>query len=129
VPRSIVVVVAATVVVAPAATSAGPLALPVGVAAGLVLHEAGHAAALTGIDAALVTAGMRTFVIHRPLAPRRRGIVAGAGPAAAAAAGVLAATAAWLVATPELALAACPLATHAIGLTVATGDGRAACGL
>jgi hypothetical protein len=127
--RSVLVAAAAAAAIGPAAADPGVVGLCLGLGASLVIHEAAHAVALSGMDAALVTRGVRTFVIHRVLEPRRRRLVAAAGPAAAAATGALAVVAAWLVAAPELALVGCPAAAHAVGLTVATGDGRAACGL
>jgi hypothetical protein len=107
----------------------GVLALALGVGVGLVAHEAGHAALLTGVGAALVVHGLRTFVIHPPLAPGRRGAVAAGGPGAAAAVGVGMVVIGWLTGLPELALFGCAPAAHAAGLTVATPDGRTACGL
>ena len=35
----------------------------------------------------------------------------------------------WLAAVPVLVLAGCPLAAHALALTVVGGDGRVLCGL
>jgi hypothetical protein len=127
--RSAVLTAIAAAAVAPTAPGPGAILVAAGVGLGLLLHEAGHAVALTGVAAALVTAGARTFVLHPPLPPGRRRLVAVAGPAAAALTGALAVTAALLLSSAELAVAGCPLAGHAVGITVATGDGRAACGL
>ncbi len=127
--RSVTLALAAVLLAAPGGLIPAALALGLGVGAGLVAHEAGHAALLTGVAAALVVCGLRTYVIHPTLAPGRRRAVAAAGPAAAALLGVAAVAAAWLSGMPELGLAGCPPAAHAAGLTVATGDGRVACGL
>ena len=127
--RVVTLVLAAVLVVAPDGPTPAVLALGLGVGAGLAAHEAGHAALLTGVAAALVVSGLRTYVIHPTLAPGRRRVVAAAGPAAAALLGIAAVALAWLVGMPELGLAGCPPAAHAVGLTVATGDGRVACGL
>jgi hypothetical protein len=99
------------------------------VGAGLVLHEAGHAAALRGIPAALVLDGVRTYVVHRSLPSGRRRLVALAGPCLPVAAGAALLAAGSAGGTSELAIAGCPLAAHALTLTVLAGDGRAACGL
>jgi hypothetical protein len=127
--RSVTLALAAVLLAAPGGLTPGVLALGLGVGGSLVAHEAGHAALLTGVSAALVVGGPRTFVIHPPLSPARRRAVATAGPAAAVLLGVAAVCAAWVSGAPELGLAGCAPAAHAIGLTVATGDGRAACGL
>jgi hypothetical protein len=106
------------------------VALAAGVVLGLAVHEIGHVAVLGGgVAAALVVCGLRTYVLHGPVGPARRRRVAAAGPAAAALLGVGAVTAAWLANAPGLAPAGGALAAHALGLTVATADGRAACGL
>ena len=127
--RSLLVTGAAVVLAAPGGLTPGVVVLGLGVGIGLAVHEAGHAAFLAGIGAALVVSGARTYVIHRPLTPRRRRAVAAAGPGVTAALGVAAVATAWLAGVPDAALAGCPAAAHAAGLTVATGDGRAACGL
>ena len=102
----------------------------VGVAAGLglALHEAGHAMVLGGVPAALVLAGPRTFVLHRTVSTARRRLVALAGPTVPLAAGAFVAAAARPAGSTVLALAACALCGHGLGLTVATRDGRTACG-
>ena len=120
------------------AAAAGALGLPLGltsalaVAAGvggaLVLHEAAHAAALRGVPCALVLQRGRTAILHPPL-DRRRALVAIAGPALTTAVGVLAFVAAAAFAWEPLVLAAAPLGANALGFTVATSDGRSACGL
>lgn len=106
-----------------------PLALGLGTGAGLGLHEAAHAAALRGIPSALVTRGRRTYVLHAAVGPTRRVVVALAGPAAVAALGVAFVLAGAGLAAPSLAIVGCPLAAHALALTVASGDGRIACRL
>lgn len=106
-----------------------PLLVGLATAAGVAVHEAGHAVGLVGEPAALVTTGRRVFVLHRPLPGARRLVVALAGPAAPSLAGVAAAGLAQLLASPALSIAACPLAAHALCATVAGRDGRIACGL
>jgi hypothetical protein len=96
---------------------------------GLALHEAGHAAVLGGVPAALILAGPRTFVLHRTVPAARRRLVAAAGPTAPLAAGAIVAAAARPVESVVLAFGACALCGHAMGLTVATQDGRTACGV
>jgi hypothetical protein len=98
-------------------------------AAGLVTHETGHAAALLGVPWCLAVAGLRVAILHRRLPPGRRSAVAAAGPAVASLAGVLLLLVAWLLAAEAAALVSAPLVTQALGLTVLAGDGRAACGL
>ncbi len=114
---------------APARVAFIALALGAGVGGGIVLHEAGHAAALVGVGAALVLAGPRTFVLHAPVSTRRRLVVAAAGPACSCGLGVTLIALAWALRLPELAIAGCAPAGHAVALTVATADGRTACGL
>ena len=108
---------------------ATPVALGLCTGAGLGLHEAAHAALLRGVPSALVTRGRRTYVLHAPLAPWRRSLVALGGPVAVATLGICFAAGGAGAAVPWLALAGCPLAAHAFALTVIAGDGRAACGL
>ena len=127
--RCLAISVAAAALALPGGHAPGALALGVGVGLGLMAHEAGHVALLAGVGAALVVSGLRTYVIHPSLAPRRRRAVAAAGPIVAALLGLALVAAAWLARSPELALAGCAPAAHAAGLTVATGDGRVACGL
>ena len=120
------------------AAAAGALGLPLGatpalaVAAGvggaLLLHEAAHAAALSGVPCALVLQRGRTAILHPPL-DRGRDVVALAGPALTVAVGVLTLTAASVFAWEALVLMAAPFGANALGLTVATSDGRSACGL
>jgi hypothetical protein len=106
-----------------------PLLLGASVGAGLVFHEAGHAALLRGVPWCVAVAGARAEVLHRPLPPGRRAAVAVAGPVAAALVGGVGLAVAWWLAAPGLALSATTLVAHALGLTVLGGDGRAACGL
>lgn len=98
-------------------------------AAGLVVHEAGHAAALRGVPACLGRRGLRAFVLHLPVPPLRRAVVAAVGPVAAAFVGWLVLLAAHALALADLALAASLLTTQALGLTVVARDGRTLCGL
>ena len=58
-----------------------PLTLGLGTGVGLGLHEAAHVASLRGVPSALVTRGRRTYVLHAPVGPARRSLVAVAGPA------------------------------------------------
>lgn len=104
------------------------LAVGAAVAVGLAVHEAGHALALSGVPAAIALAGSRTFVIHSRLVGARRRLVAAAGPSVPIALATLAAGVAQPVESTALALAGCAFGGHAIGLTVATRDGREACG-
>jgi hypothetical protein len=133
--RTAAVAAAATMVALALSAAAGapgvvlPLALGVCTGLGLGLHEAVHAAMLQGVQCALVTRGCRTFVLHAALPPGRRSLVALAGPLAVAAIGAGCAAAGALANAPILAVAGCPLAAHALALTVFTGDGRVACGL
>jgi Coenzyme PQQ synthesis protein D (PqqD) len=101
------------------------VALAVGL--GLAVHEAGHAAALAGVPAAVVLAGSRTFVLHPSLAGVRRRSVAAAGPAAPLLPATVLAMTARPLGSTAVALGACAFGGHALGLTVATGDGRTAC--
>jgi hypothetical protein len=110
-----------------ASASLSLVGIAVAVGLGLALHEAGHAAALVGIPAAVVLAGSRTFVVHPSLAGLRRRLVAAAGPAAPLVPATVLTTAARPLGSLAIALAACAFGGHAVGLTVATGDGRAAC--
>jgi hypothetical protein len=98
-------------------------------ALGVGLHEAAHAFLLRGVPSALVSCGRRTYVLHRRLTARRRAAVALAGPLFVAALGAAWVAAGAAVAAPWLTAGGCPLAAHAFALTVACGDGRAACGL
>lgn len=106
-----------------------PLVLGLGTGVGLGLHEAAHAALLRGVPSALVTRGRRTYVLHAPVSHSRRSIVALAGPAVVAGLGVGLVLAGSMVVAPMIAIAGCPLAAHALALTVAGADGRAVCGL
>ena len=106
-----------------------PLGLGACVAAGLIVHEAAHAALLRRIPCCLANTGLRAFVLHPPLAPRRQALVAAAGPGAGLVAGVLVAVLALLLEAEALALGTPTLAAHGLGLTVAGRDGRLACGL
>ena len=101
---------------------AWPLAL--GVCAGVVLHEAAHAAALWGVPRALVLHGIRPTLLHPHVGATRALLVATAGPLAPALTALL------VVSFWRVSPAACaPLAAHALGLTVLAPDGRNACGL
>ena len=133
--RTAAVAAVATVVALELFSAAGspgvalPVALGICTGLGLGLHEAVHAAMLRGVPSALVTRGRRTFVLHAAVPPGRRSLVALAGPLAVAAIGTGCLAAAALAPVPCLAVAGCPLAAHALALTVFTGDGRVACGL
>jgi hypothetical protein len=106
-----------------------PVLLGAAVGVGVGLHEAAHAAMLRGVPSALVTRGHRTFVLHVAISPARRSAVALAGPAAVAGIGLALALGGTGLEWPGLTLAGCPLAAHALALTVVCGDGRAACGI
>ena len=133
-PRSAVAAGLATAVTAQFALIMGTasiglaVAVGLGTGAGLGLHEAAHAGLLTGVPSALVTRGRRTYVLHRSLSARRRVIVAAGAPLAVALLGVACISLAAATALPMLAFGGCPLAGHALALTVLGGDGRVACG-
>jgi hypothetical protein len=59
----------------------------------------------------------------------RRSVVALAGPLTVAALGIAFVLGGALVAAPTLTIVGCPLAAHALALSVVGGDGRIACGL
>lgn len=134
-PRVGVVVAVATAVAAQFTAFAGasglvvPLVLGLGTGAGIGLHEAAHAAMLRGVPSALVTRGRRTYVLHAPVSPSRRSLVALGGPLVVAGLGFGLVLAGSLVAAPVVAIVGCPLAAHALALTVAGSDGRVVCGL
>jgi len=113
-----------TAVTAPFGLLVGAWPFVVGVAGGVVLHEAAHAVALRGIPRALVLNGVRPSLLHPPLGRGRAVVVAAAGPVVPALAGLLAVLL-WHPSAPACA----PLAAHALGLTVLAPDGRNACGL
>jgi hypothetical protein len=130
----VVAAVAAVVAVqfSAAAGAAGlalPLALGLGTGVGLGLHEVAHVASLRGVPSALVMCGRRTYVLHAAVSPPRRTVVALAGPLTVAAVGVALVLGGAALAAPSLTIAGCPLAAHALALTVVGGDGRVACGL
>ncbi len=106
-----------------------PVLLGAGAALALVVHEGAHAAALRGVPCCLCLAGTAVFLLHRRLPGRRRGLVAVAGPLAAAAAGLVALAAAAAPGLAALGPAALVPLSHVLALTVAGRDGRAACGL
>lgn len=106
-----------------------PAAVAVAVGAGLVAHEGGHAVALVGIPGALVLRGRRIYVLHAPAEPRRRRLVAAAGPALTVSLGLAVLVVLPLLGLPALGLAGAPAAVHACALTVLAADGRTACGL
>lgn len=109
----------------------GTVAAGVGMAtaAGLLLHEVGHLAALRGVPAVLVIARGRTSVLHPAVTALRQVAVAVAGPALPGVAGVALAAGAYASSDPGLAFAACPLWGHAASATVGGRDGRNALGL
>ena len=106
-----------------------PLVLGIATGVGLGLHEAAHVVALRGVPSALVTRGRRTFVLHAAVSPSRRSLVALAGPLAVSTLGVALVLAGAALGTPGVTIAGCPLAAHALALTIVAGDGRVACGL
>jgi len=106
-----------------------PLALGIATGVGLGLHEAAHVAALRGVPSALVTRGRRTYVLHAAVSPSRRSMVALAGPLAVATLGVALVLGGTALGAPSITIAGCPLAAHALALTIVGGDGRIACGL
>ena len=106
-----------------------PLALGIATGVGLGLHEAAHVAFLCGVPSALVIRGRRTYVLHAAVSPSRRSVVALAGPLAVAMLGVALVLGGTALGAPRLTIAGCPLAAHALALTVVGGDGRIACEL
>jgi hypothetical protein len=110
--------------VAPVALLLRAWALILGVALGVVLHEAAHAIALNGIPRALVLNGARPSLLHPRLGPTRTIVVAAAGPVVPSLTAVVT-LALWHASAPACAA----LAAHALGLTVLAPDGRSACGL
>ena len=108
---------------------AGAVALAVGSASGIALHEASHVAMLRRVPSALVLRGRQTFVLHAPVTPTRRSLVAVAGPAGAMLVGVAASMLGTAATVPELIAFGCPLMAHGLALTAIGGDGRVACGL
>lgn len=106
-----------------------PVALGAYVAAGLAVHEAGHAALLRRVPCCLATSGLHAFVVHPPLTPAREAQVAAAGPAAPLLTAFVSIALARVLGLEELALGSTTLAAHGPGLTVAARDGRVACGL
>lgn len=100
-----------------------------GLAAAVLVHELGHAAALIGVPACVVTRSLRCAVVHHVVSPRRTRVVAACGPCAGLA---LASTlVVCLHARPGTSLAAATTValTNTVGLTVAARDGRTLCGL
>jgi len=133
-PRVALVTAIATVLAVHVAVNLGaglvdPLLAGLATGIGLGLHEAAHAALLRGVPSALVVRGARTRVLHATVAPRRRTAVALGGPLAVAALGLALVLGGVLATSPAAAIAGCPLAAHALALTVVGGDGRVACGL
>jgi hypothetical protein len=108
---------------------ATPVVLGLATGLGLGLHEAAHAALLRGVPSSLVVRGRRTYVLHATVSPRRRAMVAIGGPLAVATLGVVLIAGSIALMWPLLAVAGTPLAAHAFALTVASSDGRVACGL
>ncbi len=106
-----------------------PLALLLGLIAGLVTHEAGHALALRRGPAAVGLDGVTVFIMHPPLHGAHRALVAAGGPLMAAAIGWVSLLVALMTAWPPLALTGSLLTIQALGLTVLGHDGRKACRL
>ncbi len=109
----------------------GYLAVALGIATGMGvgLHEAGHVASLRGVPSALVTRGRRTYVLHAPVGPIRRSLVAVSGPALASVTGLALVVLGVAGSEPEVLILGLPFVAHALSLTVIGGDGRAACGI
>jgi hypothetical protein len=134
-PSALAVGAAVFIAVVQAGSLAGMLpvaeaaAIAIGVGAGIVLHEAGHAACVGRVPAALAIRPARVSLLHPPLPARRRQVVATAGPALAAAVGLVLVAAGAVAGLSPAALAGLPLAVHAVGLTALTRDGRNACGI
>lgn len=134
-PRVATIAAAATVAAAQVSAVGGaptlvvPLALGIATGVGLGLHEAAHVVALNGVPSAFVTRGRRTYVLHATVSPLRRSIVALAGPLVVATLGVALVAGGAALGAPSIAIAGCPLAAHALALTIICGDGRIACGL
>ncbi|MFN8221674.1 MAG: PqqD family protein [Gaiellales bacterium] len=131
-PRSFGAAAACAVVVLPAAGLVG--APPGAVAAltavavvGVATHEAGHALALRGIPAALVSSGVAVSVLYRPAGPRATAVIALAGPALPAAIGLFVAVLGVRLDSVEAGILACPLAGHALTATLLGRDGRMLC--
>ena len=103
------------------------LLIPVAAAAGMLVHEAGHAATLRGVESALIVRGVRVALLHSKLDARREAVVAAAGPLAAAFLAALTLAVAMATAVPAAAFVPLPLALHAFGLTVISPDGRKIC--
>lgn len=110
------------------ALAVGPAA-GLGVAAALLVHEAGHAALLRGVPAFVAVEALSARVVHRRLDARRRARVAAAGPLAATGAGWVVLAVAALTGLGEAVVAALVLLAQPLALTAAAGDGRVACGL
>lgn len=105
------------------------VALGIGTGVGVGLHEAGHVALLRGVPSALVVRGHRTFVLHAPLGPVRRSLVAVSGPVMAVGLGLALVVLGAAVSELAVVVLGLPLAAHALSLTVLAGDGRTACGI
>jgi hypothetical protein len=112
---------ALTLLALPLALAAHAWAVAPALGAGVLMHELAHAAALHGLPRAGVRRGLRAAVLHPRLTQARALAVGAAGP--------LAPSLAALVLVHRAPLAAVPLAAHALALTVASPDGRSACGL
>ena len=108
---------------APAAGVAAGLAA----ALGLVLHEAAHAVALRGVQAAVVVRGVRVALLHTKLDARREAAIAAAGPVSVAIAAVAVLVAATALEASTVAVAAVVLVLHAVALTAFAHDGRKVC--
>ena len=101
----------------------------VGVAAGTAIasHEVGHALALRGIPAALVSSGLALSVLHAASSRRRAAVIGICGPALPSAIAVLVTTLALPAGSLSAGMASCPFAAHALTATLAGRDGRSAC--
>lgn len=132
-PRSLVATVGGLFLSAPLLPGDGGasvgswLALGAAIGVGVALHELGHALALEGLPAALVTSGLALSILYPRSTRRRVAAISLAGPALPAAIALLLATVALAIGVPLVATIACPLAAHALTVTLAGRDGRTVC--
>jgi hypothetical protein len=103
--------------------------LGIAIAAAVALHELAHLAALRGVPACIVVRGFRASVVHRAVSPRRTRAVAASGPAAGIALALCVVGLTCVRPSTEGGAAALVCFVNAVGLTVASRDGRALCGL
>ncbi len=103
--------------------------LGIAIAAAVALHELAHLAALRGVPACIVVRGFRASVVHGAVSPRRTRAVAASGPVAGIALALCLVALASVRPSTEAGAAALVCFANALGLTVASRDGRALCGL